>query len=118
MSINRGDVVLLDAPFLTRPGSKIRPMLAVQNDRNNARMGNTIVAVITTNLSRSHEATQVLIDVATPAGEQSGLLATSVGSCENLLTVRQAHVRRTLGTLPPEWMQEVGGSLMVSLGLR
>jgi len=118
MSIKRGDVVLLDAPFLTRPGSKIRPMLVVQNDRNNARMGNTIVAVITTNLSRSHEATQVLIDVATPAGKQSGLLATSVVSCENLLTVRQAHVRRTLGTLPPELMQEVDEALVESLGLR
>lgn len=44
MTIKRGDVVLIDAPFITRPGSKIRPMLVVQNDTNNARMANTIVA--------------------------------------------------------------------------
>ena len=57
MSVKRGDVVLLNAPFVTRPGSKIRPMLVVQSDRNNARMQNTILAAITTNVSRSAEPT-------------------------------------------------------------
>ena len=42
MSVQRGDVVLINAPFVTRPGSKIRPMLVIQNDTNNQRMGNTI----------------------------------------------------------------------------
>jgi mRNA interferase MazF len=117
MSAKRGDIVLLDAPFLTRSGSKIRPVLIVQNNRNNARMGNTIVAVITTNLSRSAEPTQVLIDPSTPSGKPTGLFATSVVSCENLLTVRQSHIRRWLGTLPTEVMQEVDKALRVSLGL-
>jgi mRNA interferase MazF len=90
MSVARGDVVILNAPFVTRPGSKLRPMLVVQNDRNNARMANTILATITTNISRSAEPTQVLIDPQTPEGRISGLLSRSVVSCENLLTVRQA----------------------------
>jgi mRNA-degrading endonuclease toxin of MazEF toxin-antitoxin module len=44
MSIQRGDVVLIDAPFVTRPGGKIRPLLVVQNNANNRRMQNTIGA--------------------------------------------------------------------------
>jgi mRNA interferase MazF len=73
MSVRRGDVVLLQAPFTTRAGAKTRPMLVVQNDRNNSRMANTILAFITTNTSRASEPTQVLVDVGTPEGSPSGL---------------------------------------------
>ena len=59
MSLQRGDVVLATLPFVTRPGSKLRPVLVIQNDANNARMQNTIVAFITTKLTRcpSHDKT-------------------------------------------------------------
>src|SRR5258708_4761417 len=99
MSYIRGDIVILNAPFITRPGSKLRPMLVIQNDRNNARMSNTILATITTNISRAHESTQVLIDITAPEGQHSGLLATSVVACENLLTVSQRQIVRKIGTL-------------------
>jgi mRNA-degrading endonuclease toxin of MazEF toxin-antitoxin module len=54
MSIRRGDVVLINAPFVTHPGGKIRPMLVIQNDANNQRMQNTILATISTNTRRAH----------------------------------------------------------------
>ena len=47
MKVNRGDVVLLDHPFSTGAGSKVRPVLVVQGDRDNARLTSTIVAMIT-----------------------------------------------------------------------
>jgi mRNA interferase MazF len=118
MTVKRGDVVLLNAPFVTRPGGKIRPMLVIQNDANNSRMANTILATISTNTTRSHEPTQVLIDVATPEGQQSGLLATSVVSTENLLTVRQSQIVRTIGSLPVSIMRQVDAALKESLALR
>ncbi len=117
MTISRGDVVILNAPFLTRPGSKLRPMLVVQNDRNNARMANTILATITTNISRWGEPTQVLIDPGTPDGKGSGLLSPSVVSCENLVTVRQAHIVRKIGQLSNTTMQSVDLALKASLAL-
>ena len=117
MTIHRGDVVLVDAPFITRPGSKVRPMLVVQDDHNNQRMANTILATITSNVSRSGEPTQVIIDLSTPEGRQSGLLRTSIVSCENILTVRQAHVQRKIGSLPDALMQQVNIALKASLGL-
>ncbi|MBV9125792.1 MAG: type II toxin-antitoxin system PemK/MazF family toxin, partial [Planctomycetes bacterium] len=100
MSIKRGDVVLLQAPFASRAGVKTRPMLVVQNDTNNARMANTILVFITTNLTRASEPTQVLVDVGTPEGQASGLKQTSVVSCENILTVVQNDILRTIGHLP------------------
>lgn len=51
MTLQRGDIALATLPFVTRAGSKLRPVLVVQNDRNNSRMQNTIVAFIATNLT-------------------------------------------------------------------
>jgi mRNA interferase MazF len=97
MTLQRGDIVLLDAPFASRAGSKPRPMLVVQKDLNNARMANTILVFITTNLAHAAEPTQVLVDVNTPEGRQSGLKQTSVVSCENILTVVQSDILERSG---------------------
>jgi mRNA-degrading endonuclease toxin of MazEF toxin-antitoxin module len=45
MNASRGDIVLIDMPFSGGGGSKIRPVLVVQNDRDNQRLSNTIVAL-------------------------------------------------------------------------
>ena len=86
MSYRRGDVVLVDVAFGNRPGSKIRPMLVIQNDRNNVRMTKTILATVTTNTTRISEPTQVFIGIATIEGQRTGLIANSAISCENLVS--------------------------------
>ena len=46
--MRRGDIVLVDFPFATTGGgTKVRPSLVIQSDRNNARLQDTIVAIIT-----------------------------------------------------------------------
>ena len=45
----RGEVVLVDYPY-SDGGSKIRPALVVQNDRDNARLAKTVIVMITGNL--------------------------------------------------------------------
>jgi mRNA interferase MazF len=117
MAVRRGDVVLLQVPFTAGGGMKIRPMLVVQNDLNNGRMANTILALITSNTSRSTEPTQVLIDVNSAEGRQSGLKQNSVISCENILTVLQSDIIRGIGNLPMAVMQAVDQALKTSLGL-
>jgi len=92
-------------------------MLVVQSDHNNARMANTILVFITSNTSRASEPNQVLIDVNTPEGKQSGLKQPSVVSCENILTVVQSDILRTIGTLPDSLMKKVEQALKVSLAL-
>src|SRR5262245_56197749 len=96
----RGDVVIVRIPFYDRPGSKDRPAVVVQCDRNNRRLLSTVVAAVTTNLKRvATEPTQFLIDPSTPEGQSSGLPQPSAVEYENLFTVSQADVRRTTGHL-------------------
>src|SRR5271165_155738 len=99
--MKRGDIVLLDYPYADGSGSKVRPALVVQNDRDNQRLTNTIVALITKNVSRVHEPTQLLIDVSTPEGRQSGLNQTSAVTCGNLFTVAQTKVRLAPASCAP-----------------
>ncbi len=84
MTLRRGDVVLAFYPFASGVGAKKRPVLVVQNDRENRRLDNAIVAQITTNAKHAHQPTHLLIEVTSGAGKQSGLLADSVISCVNL----------------------------------
>lgn len=114
MSVSRGDVVLVDYPYTTG-GAKVRPALVVQNDRDNVRLTNTIVAQISSNTSRVHEPTQYLIELADKTS--SGLLRDSAVIAINLLTLHQGDVLRTLGSLSSETMKKVDHCLKVALGL-
>jgi mRNA-degrading endonuclease toxin of MazEF toxin-antitoxin module len=88
--IHRGEIVVVDfSP--TQANSGIRPALIVQNDRDNGRMLNTIVAQITSNISRAHEDTQLLIDQNHPDWLASGLHRTSVVNCSSLGYVKKQH---------------------------
>jgi len=62
--------VLVDFPFAGGGGSEVRPALVVQNDRDNARLTNTVVAMITSRVQRAAEPTQLFLDVSTPEGKQ------------------------------------------------
>lgn len=55
MHVRRGDIVLVDFPYASHRASKLRPAVVVQNDVDNLRLRNTIVAQITTRL---HPVTQ------------------------------------------------------------
>ena len=116
--MRRGDVVLLDFPFSGGIGSKVRPALVVQNDRDNARLQSTIVAMITSRTQRAPiEPTQLLIDITTPHGRASGLLMNSAVNCVNLFTVHQNKVLRTLGKLSPALLTRIDHCLKETLGI-
>jgi mRNA-degrading endonuclease toxin of MazEF toxin-antitoxin module len=119
--MKRGDVVIVDWPFFGTAGSvqsKPRPALVVQNDSDNARLTNTILAMITSMTRRSPEPTQLLIDITTPDGQRTGLRQSSVINCVNLLTVEKAKVLATIGELTPALMQKVNDCLKVALALQ
>jgi mRNA interferase MazF len=112
----RGNVVLVNYPFASSGGSKVRPALVIQCDRNNGRLDNTIIAQVTSRIRYAQsEPTQVLVGAASAAGQQAGLLIDSAVSCENLYTVRQDAIVRKIGTLPNTTMAEVNNALKASL---
>ncbi len=118
MKFRRGDVVLVDYLFSDRTGSKVRPCLVVQNDHNNLRLDDTIIAAISSKTTRGKsEPTQFLIEVATSEGQQSGLLFDSAVQCENLVTIDGQFIKRRVGALPKSLMSRIDDCLKNALGL-
>ena len=117
MPVSRGDVILVFVANVGSPGGKVRPALVVQSDHNNARLNETIIAAITSNITRGREATQLLIDIATPDGAASGLLHDSAVRCERLHSILQADVRRIIGHLPDPLMGQIDDCLKAALGI-
>lgn len=114
--MNRGDIVTVDFSRYD-PTDKVRPALVVQNDRDNARMGKTIVAFITSNVRRSAEDAQYLILLTHPDFSLSGLRRDSVVNCSNLYTIRQSDITRVIGRLTQTTMEQIDACLKAALGL-
>ena len=117
MNVQRGDIVLVDFPYAGGGGAKVRPALVIQNDRDNQRLTNTIIVQITSLTRRVLEPTQLLVELVSPEGQQSGLQQDSVVNCVNLLTLDKGKVLRKLGTLPDATMQRVNECLKAALEL-
>lgn len=118
MRLARGDVVVLEFPQAPAQPPKRRPAVVVQSDRNNGRLTSSIFAMVSSNTRVAHrEPAQVLIDLATAEGRESGLSKTSAVKCENLYTLPQHIVRRKIGRLTPALMQRVDAALKAALGV-
>jgi mRNA interferase MazF len=116
--IKRGDVVIVAFPFTSGGAGKNRPALVIQCDRDNQRLGNTILAMITGNTSHAQaEPTQLVIDPSTPDGKLSGLNYVSAVKCSNLYTVDQRDILATVGSLPTNVMARIDGCLKAALEL-
>ena len=118
MNLRRGDIVLANLPYSDRTGGKKRPALVVQCDRNNQRLDDVILAMITSATDRAtSEPTQLLIEVSTSEGRASGLLRDSAVKCEHLVTLHQRFLGRVIGHLAQGSMEKINECLRESLGL-
>lgn len=115
--MRRGDIYLLAFPHADGTTTKDRPVLVVQADFYNQRIGNVLVASITTNLKHRNEPAHVVIDTSTPEGRVSGLRADSLISCLNLAVVRQDRLRKRIGELSVGLMGQVDEALRAALDL-
>lgn len=106
--MRRGDIVLAELPYSDRSGVKKRPALVIQCDRNNRRLDDVILALITSTTSRADiEPTQLPIDISTPEGKTTGLLHPSTVKCEHLITLHRQFIGRVIGRLSTEAMRGV-----------
>lgn len=115
--MKRGDVVLVQVPFVGAPGAKLRPALIVQCDPLHGMIRETIIAAISSNLSNVHQPHQLLIDLSTADGAASGLLTDSAVRCERLHTVPQTDVQRIIGHLSDALMARIDECLKAALGI-
>jgi mRNA-degrading endonuclease toxin of MazEF toxin-antitoxin module len=118
VKVYRGEVVLLDHPLSDATGSKVRPALVVQADARNAKLTETIVALITRNLRHvATDATPLLVDLGTADGQASGLKVNSAVQCGKLYTVHEDNVQKKIGVLSVARMLQVADCLKAALGL-
>ena len=114
----RGDVVIVEFPYVGGGRGKNRPAVVVQCDRLNRQIQNTEVAMITGNLRLvGTEPTQFLIDPSVPEGQSSGLAYASAAKCQNLVTVAQADILSTIGHLSNVLKQKLNDCLKEALEL-
>ena len=118
MKLSRCDVVLCKVPMPSEELKrfKLRPGLIVSKDLNNNRLNDIIIAICTSNISRSQEPTQYLIE-----GDeitQTGMKITSVVKCESLLSINKSMIIKVLGTLPANGIRKVNECLKDALGLK
>ncbi len=114
----RADVVIARFPYAGGGGSKVRPAVVVQCDRLNAKIQNTLLAMISGNTRLAGaEPVQFLIDPATPDGQLSGLSYKSAVKCENLATIPQSDIVDTVGHLSDSLKQKLANCLKAALEL-
>ena len=99
MKTQRGDVVLVLFPNSNLRTAKRRPALVVQRDNLASGLAQTVIAMISTNLTRGGHASRVFISISSPEGKTSGLRLDSIIMCDNLATVLESEIDSVLGRL-------------------
>jgi len=113
MSYKRGDVVLVDFPFVDRSGSKLRPALIVSSTTyHTERPQDVIVAVISTQIQRYNGSTDYQIQ----DWKTAGLLQPSVLR-STILTILATRISRKIGNLTDRDLQETSVRLKRALQL-
>src|SRR5947207_14391673 len=101
-----GDVVLVRLPHPAGQRGKERPAVVVQSDAYASTVSTVVVAEVTKNLTMKDDPACLFIDLSTPEGKATGLLADSVVSSLVIDTVYADTVAQVLGSLSPILLQK------------
>ena len=99
MPYKRGDVVLVLFPDSNLRTAKRRPALVIQADNLNTGLRQTVVAMITSNMSRAAHPSRVELLLNSPKGRQARIIMDSVVMTDNLATIHEDEIDRRLGYL-------------------
>ena len=111
---NKGDVVMVDVPYLDATDSVRRPALVVSDT---TQMLDVVIAGITSRVRQPLPPTHYVIDRQHPDWQRSGLRLDSVVRCDRLFTVHHADIRRKIGQVSQQTMHEVEGRLKRVFGM-
>src|SRR5688572_30465304 len=93
---DRGDVVMVDIPYLDATAAVRRPALVISDP---SQLLDSIVAGISSRIRDPLPATHYLVNRVHPDWAASGLRLDSVVRCDRLFTIDNADVERTIGHL-------------------
>ncbi|ADG81586.1 transcriptional modulator of MazE/toxin MazF [Thermincola ferriacetica] len=113
MLIRRGDIFFADlSPVVGSEQGGTRPVLVLQNDIGNQYSPTTIVAAITSQISKAKLPTHVEI-----SAKNSGLEKDSVILLEQIRTIDKSRLMEKVTSLSEEDMEKVAQAIEISLGL-
>ena len=113
MSIKRGDIYFANLnPVTGSEQGGVRPVLVIQNDIGNNYSPTTIVAAITSKLTKAKLPTHVEIPAL-----RSKLDRDSVVLLEQIRTVDKKRLQEKIAHLDKETAERVNEALQISLGL-
>ena len=110
-TVYRGELYYADlSPVVGSEQGGLRPVVIVQNDVGNKHAPTTIVAPITSRLSKKPLPTHIEFCGC-------GLAKDSVMLMEQIRTIDKSRLKQKMGSLPHEKIEAVDMALKVSLGL-
>jgi mRNA interferase MazF len=115
MPFSYGDVVLVLYPDSNLRTAKRRPALVITPDDLNTGLPQTIVAMITSNMSRAGHPSRVRVLKSSLEGRAMGLLTDSVVMTDNVATILHTEIDRAIGKSPE--MKPVQDALRHTFGL-
>ncbi|AFV02651.1 MAG: type II toxin-antitoxin system PemK/MazF family toxin [Dehalobacter sp. 4CP] len=113
MSIKRGEIFYAELnPVVGSEQGGTRPVLVIQNDIGNQYSPTTIIAAITSQISKAKLPTHVEVKA-----KRSGLERDSVILTEQIRTIDKSRLKEKVAVLDEEVMLRVDEAIEISLGL-
>jgi len=113
MMIRRGDIYFADlSPVIGSEQGGTRPVLVLQNDIGNQYSPTTIIAAVTSQISKAKLPTHVEV-----TAKNSGLEKDSVILLEQIRTIDKSRLKDKVTSLNDELMEKVAQAIEISLGL-
>ena len=113
MTIKRGELYYADlSPVVGSEQGGFRPVLIIQNDVGNKFSPTTIVAAVTSRLTKAKLPTHIALPK-----ELFGLERDSVVLLEQIRTIDKARLQNRIGELPPHLLHLVDRGLTISLSM-
>ncbi|MFZ5944422.1 MAG: type II toxin-antitoxin system PemK/MazF family toxin [Bacillota bacterium] len=113
VNVKRGDIFFAElSPVIGSEQGGIRPVLIIQNDIGNQYSPTTIVAAITSQISKAKLPTHVEI-----SAKESGLIKDSVVLTEQVRTIDKRRLKEKVSNVDDKMMQKISHALEISLGL-
>lgn len=113
MSIKRGEIFYAELnPVVGSEQGGTRPVLVIQNDIGNQYSPTTIIAAITSQISKAKLPTHVEVKA-----RRSGLERDSVILTEQIRTIDKSRLKEKVAVLDDEVMLRVDEAIEISLGL-
>jgi hypothetical protein len=102
--VNKGDVVMVDVPYLDASRSVLRPAIVVCDT---SQMLDVIVAALSSRIRDPLPPTHYVIDRTHRDWAPSGLRLESVVRCDRMFTVHDSQIRRVIGLISLPSLAEI-----------